>query len=82
MASEIGLAQDDSLAGGKEVLEFIFLYKRNKLCSLTLKTLVFMSESHIIPIRYTRNPKIEVGLVQHGGVGSGALIHSYHIEKL
>lgn len=40
-----------------------------------------MSESHIIPIRYTRNPKIEVRLVQHG-FGSAALIHSYHIEKL
>lgn len=47
MASEIGLAQDDSLAGGKEALEFTFLYKRNKLCSLTLKTLgLYVRKSH------------------------------------
>lgn len=32
MASKIGLEQADSLACGREVLEFVFLYRRNKLC--------------------------------------------------
>lgn len=33
-------------------------------------------------MRYTRSLKARVGFVQHGGVDSGAIIHSYHIEKL